>query len=278
MKIIPCKLIAEKVRALILEKGVSIDGECLKIMERALDYETGAARFALDVMLKNAALANESLSPVCQDTGMVVAFIQMGQEVRVSGGFIGDAVNTGVRQAYADGYFRKSVLDPITRQNTSDNTPAVIHYEIVPGEDLKIQILLKGFGSENMSRLFMLSPSDGIDGVENAVLQTVIDAGGNPCPPIMLGVGVGGTMEKAALMSKHALLRPVSEINPDKFLAEMEKRLLEKINATGIGAQGFGGKLTCMGVSIEKFPTHLAGLPVAVTVQCHSVRHGEINF
>lgn len=278
MRIIPCELIAEKVCALILEKGVSIDGECLKIMERALDYETGATRFALDVMLKNAALAKESLSPVCQDTGMVVAFIQIGQEVTVSGGFIGDAVNSGVRKAYADGYFRKSVLDPITRQNTYDNTPAVIHYEIVPGEDLKIQILLKGFGSENMSRLFMLSPSDGIDGVENAVIQTVIDAGGNPCPPIMLGVGVGGTMEKAALMSKHALLRPVSKENPDKVLAEMEKRLIEKLNSTGIGAQGFGGNLTCLGVSIEKFPTHLAGLPVAVTVQCHSVRHGEINF
>ena len=237
-----------------------------------------AAKFALDIMLKNANIARESNSPLCQDTGMAVVFVKVGQEVNIEGGFISDAINEGVRQAYSEGYFRKSVLDPITRQNTLDNTPAVIHYEIVKGEKLKISVLLKGFGSENMSKLFMLTPSDGIDGIKQAVIRSVKEAGGNPCPPIIVGVGIGGTMEKAAIMSKHCLLREISSKNEDGFLDAMEEELKESINKLNIGAQGFGGKNTVFKVFIEKYPTHLAGLPVAVTLQCHASRHGEIVF
>lgn len=275
MKEISCKTITEKLYAIILDKGVNLSPSVLSAMRDALNNETGATRFALDVMIKNAEIAEKTKSPVCQDTGMAVVFVEIGQDVKIVDGFIGDAINDGVRQAYADGYFRKSVLDPITRKNTLDNTPAVIHYSIVKGDGLKISVMLKGFGSENMSRLFMLSPSEGIEGVENAVVKSVQDAGGNPCPPVVVGVGIGGTMEKAALMSKHALLRETDSLNSDPYLADMEKRLYARINELGIGAQGFGGKLTCMGVLIEKYPTHLAGLPVAVTMQCHAVRHGE---
>ena len=270
--------VTERVRELILKIGVSLDKDCVEIMRKASAEEVGAAAFALDIMLKNAVLAEKTASPVCQDTGMAVVFVKIGQEVSLSGGFIGDAINEGVRQAYQDGYFRKSVLDPLTRINTKDNTPAVIHYEIVPGEEFSVEIMLKGFGSENMSRLYMLSPSEGKEGVERAIIRSVTEAGGNPCPPVCVGVGIGGTMEKAALMSKHALMRGVNEFSSDRELADMEKRLLREINATGVGPQGFGGKLTCMQVAIEKYPTHLAGLPVAVTMQCHAVRHGKFTL
>lgn len=278
MKEISCKTIVENLKNVILRCGITLSAPCLDAMREALDYETGATRFALDIMLKNAEIAEKTNSPVCQDTGMAVVFAEIGQDVKITDGFIGDAINEGVRQAYRDGYFRKSVLDPIDRKNTLDNTPGVIHYSLVPGESLKISVMLKGFGSENMSRLFMLSPSEGILGVENAIVRSVEEAGGNPCPPVVVGVGIGGTMEKAALLSKHALLRETDSENPDPYLNEMEKRLLKRINNLGIGAQGFGGKLSCMGVLIEKFPTHLAGLPVAVTMQCHAVRHGEFTL
>ena len=276
MKTISVRTVTEKIREAFLDKGVHICENYLKIMENALEKEESAARFALDVMLKNARVAEKTSSPVCQDTGMAVVFLTIGQDVRFTDGFIGDAVNEGVRQAYKDGYFRKSVLDPLTRKNTLDNTPAVIHYEIVEGEVFRADIMLKGFGSENMSRLYMLSPSEGKDGVERVIAETAINAGGNPCPPVLLGVGIGGTMEKACLMSKKVLMRDGD--NPDEELRDMEKRLTDVINASGTGPQGFGGKLSCLGVKIEKYPTHLAGLPVAVTVQCHAVRHAHFEL
>lgn len=278
MRTISCNDVREALRKVILKCGVELNAPCLKVMQDAVKYESGAARFALEIMLKNADIAKKTDSPLCQDTGMAVIFAEIGQEVAFTDGFIGDALNEGVRLAYADGYFRKSVLDPLTRVNTRDNTPAIIHYEIVPGDGFKAHVMLKGFGSENMSRLFMLSPSDGLSGVENAVVRSVLEAGGNPCPPVVVGVGIGGTMEKAALMSKHALLREIDAENPDPALAELEKKLTSKINESGIGSQGFGGKLTCLGVLIEKYPTHLAGLPVAVTMQCHAVRHGSFTL
>lgn len=274
MREISCREITERLKEVILNKGVALSPACIEAMKKALHEETGAARFALEVMLKNAEIAEKTNSPVCQDTGMAIVFAEIGQDAHIVGGNITDAINEGVRLAYEEGYFRKSVLDPLTRINTKDNTPAVIHYDVVAGDRLKIDVMLKGFGSENMSRLFMLSPSDGQDGVENAIIKSVKEAGGNPCPPVVVGVGIGGTMEKAAIMSKHALLRETDSVNADSYLADMEIRLKDKINALSIGPQGFGGKLTCMGVLIEKYPTHLAGLPVAVTMQCHAVRHG----
>ena len=278
MRTISCKTITEEIKKIILKAGVCLDPDCLKIMEDDLPSESGAAAFALDITLKNARIAVQNGDPVCQDTGMAVVFVTVGQEVSITDGYIGDAINEGVRQAYKEGFFRKSVLDPITRKNTLDNTPAVIHYEIVPGDKLKIDVTLKGFGSENMSRLFMLTPSEGIEGIKNCVIKSVAEAGGNPCPPVVVGVGIGGTMEKAALMSKHAITRSVKSNNPDPSLDELETELTEKINALGIGPQGFGGKLTCLKVLVEKYPTHLAGLPVAVTINCHAVRHGSIEL
>lgn len=278
MRTLSCKLITEEVKKIILKAGVNLDADCLDIMEKALPHESGAAAFALDVTLRNARIAVKNDDPVCQDTGMAVIFISVGQEVLFTDGYIEDALNEGVRQAYNEGYFRKSVLDPIDRTNTGENTPAVIHYSIVPGDKVKIEITLKGFGSENMSRLFMLPPSAGIEGIKESVIKSVAESGGNPCPPVVVGVGIGGTMEKAALMSKHALNRKLYSDNPDAYLNELEKELTDKINALGIGPQGFGGKLTCLKVLIEKYPTHLAGLPVAVTMQCHAVRHGSIEL
>lgn len=279
MKTVLFDEIVKKVKATCLKAGCQMNKDAYDCLSKAYMEETlPATKFALDIMLKNANIARESNSPLCQDTGMAVVFAKVGQEVKIEGGYITDAINEGVRQAYSEGYFRKSVLDPITRQNTLDNTPAVIHYEIVKGEELKISVLLKGFGSENMSRLFMLTPSDGIEGIKQAVIRSVKEAGGNPCPPIIVGVGIGGTMEKAAIMSKHCLLRDIGSKNEDSLLDAMEEELKENINKLNIGAQGFGGKNTVFKVFIEKYPTHLAGLPVAVTLQCHASRHGEIVF
>lgn len=271
--------IVEKVKNLCLKIGCELNVDAFCALKKARDEETvEQTKFALDIMVKNAHIAKETASPLCQDTGMTVVFVEMGQSTVIEGGFIGDAINEGVRRAYKEGYFRKSVLDPITRINTKDNTPAVIHYDIKDNDQLKISVLLKGFGSENMSKVFMLTPSDGEKGIENAIVSSVKDGGGNPCPPVIVGVGIGGTMEKAAIMSKHALLRDIDSVNQDEYLNAMEQRLLDKINKLNIGAQGFGGKNTALKVLIEKYPTHLAGLPVAVTIQCHACRHGEITF
>lgn len=230
-------------------------------------------------ILENAQLAKTCEMPICQDTGMAVFRVEVGQDVHVEGKSLTDAINDGVRAGYGDGYLRKSVVgDPLRRVNTKDNTPAVIHYDIVPGDKLRILFAPKGFGSENMSALKMLKPAQGLDGVIDFVVETADKAGSNPCPPMVVGVGIGGTMEKAAQMAKFALMRPIDTQNPDPFYAELEDTLLEKINKLGIGPQGLGGRTTAIGVNVEVFATHIAGLPVAVNINCHATRHKAVTL
>lgn len=246
---------------------------CQKALARALESETSPnARFALETLLENAQVATEQDLPVCQDTGMAVFFVKLGQDVHIEGGLLQDAIDDGVREGYKTHGYRASVLDPISRVNTKDNTPAIVHLQLTLGDKLEITFLPKGFGSENMSKLFMLKPSDGVEGVKNAVVQAVKDAGANPCPPIVVGVGIGGTAEKAMEIAKEQLLREVGEHSGDPTLSDMEKELLARINALGIGAQGFGGENTALGVHIGKYPTHIAALPVAVNIQCNANR------
>jgi len=245
-------------------------------MENALEKESGIAREILQDMLKNQDIAKTDRLPICQDTGMVMVFLDVGQDMRIVGGDVEDAINAGVRKGYEEGYLRKSVVgDPIRRTNTGDNTPAIIHYQIVPGDRLHITVSPKGFGSENMSRLKMFVPGVGIDGVRDFVMETVKLADSNACPPIIVGVGVGGSFDKSALMAKRALLRPLGQPHPDPYWAGIEAELLERINATGIGPSGLGGKTTAMAVHINTFATHIAGLPVAVNIGCHVNRHEE---
>ncbi len=228
----------------------------------------------LNQLKENLEIAGEDMIPICQDTGMAVVFMEVGQEVKIEGGLLTDAVNEGVRQGYVEGFLRKSVVkDPIIRENTNDNTPAVIHYNIVAGDKIKITVAPKGFGSENMSRVFMLKPADGIEGVKNAILTAVKDAGPNACPPMVVGVGVGGTFEKCALMAKQALTRPVDKRSEIPYVKEVEEELLAKINKTGIGPGGLGGSTTALAVNINTYPTHIAGLPVAINICCHVNRH-----
>lgn len=228
----------------------------------------------LSQLQENLKIAGEDMIPICQDTGMAVVFLKVGQDVHLEGGSIEDAVNEGVRQGYTEGYLRKSVVkDPLIRENTKDNTPAVIHYEIVPGDKVTITVAPKGFGSENMSRVFMLKPADGIEGVKNAVLTAVKDAGPNACPPMVVGVGIGGTFEKCALMAKQALMRPVGSHSDIPYVKEMEEELLSRINGLGIGLGGLGGTTTALAVNVNTYPTHIAGLPVAVNICCHVNRH-----
>ena len=232
------------------------------------------ARGVLDQIVENFCIADEEHVPICQDTGMACIFLEVGQEVHFVGGNLYDAVNEGVRKGYGEGYLRKSVVaDPIRRGNTGDNTPAMIHTDIVPGDRVTITVGPKGFGSENMSAIKMLKPSDGLEGVKKFVLDTVEAAGPNPCPPMVVGVGIGGTFEKAAYLAKKALMRPLDVPNPDPYYAELEGELLEKINALGIGPQGFGGLTTALGLNIEVLPTHIAGMPCAVNIGCHATRH-----
>ena len=248
-------------------------------LEESLKKESSpAARFALSMLAENAATAEREGLALCQDTGMAVFFVRLGQEVHITGGTLSDAVDEGVRLGYAECGWRASVLDPLTRVNTKDNTPAILHVELVAGESLVMDFLPKGFGSENMSRLFMLTPSVGIKGVEDSVLEAVRLAGANPCPPVIVGVGIGGTAEKAMETAKKQLLRPVGEPSPDPDLAALEKRCLERINALGIGAQGFGGDTTALAVHCGKFPTHIASLPVAVNIQCNAMRLGHTEL
>ena len=228
----------------------------------------------LSQLRENLKIADEDMIPICQDTGMAVVFVEMGQEVNITGASLSDAINEGVRKGYTEGYLRKSVVgDPLERVNTGDNTPAVIHYDIVPGDSFKLTVAPKGFGSENMSRVFMLKPAEGIEGVKNAVLTAVNDAGPNACPPMVVGVGIGGTFEKAAIMSKRALLRPAGEHSEIPYVSDLEKELLEKINKSGIGPGGLGGRMTAIAVNILTYPTHIAGLPVAINICCHVNRH-----
>ncbi len=238
------------------------------------DEESPVGRGVLADLLRNAQIAAQQEIPICQDTGMAVFFVEIGSEVYVEGGCLTDAINQGVASGYTDGYLRKSVVaDPLRRKNTEDNTPAVIHYDFVPGDRLKITFAPKGFGSENKSALRMLNPSDGLAGVEEFVVETVRKAGANPCPPMVVGVGIGGTMDMVAKLAKKALTRDIGQRHPDPFYSDLEAKLLKKINLLGIGPQGLGGSTTALGLNIEVYPTHIAGLPVAVNINCHATRH-----
>ncbi len=275
MREIPVQIITEAIKDMCKEANCRLSEDIENAISRGFsEEENELAKSVLSDIMKNANLAQKKEVPICQDTGMAVVFLEIGQEVHFTNGALYDAVNEGVRRGYAEGYLRKSVVkDPVRRGNTGDNTPAVIHAKIVSGDCVKITLSPKGFGSENMSAIKMLKPSDGREGIINFVLETVKSGGSNPCPPIVVGVGIGGTFEKAAQLAKEALLRSVDKENPDEFYAEMERELLEKINKTDIGPAGFGGKTTALGVNIETFPTHIAGMPVAVNISCHVTRH-----
>ena len=267
--------ITDTVKRLCIQANVILPEDVKNcIIKRKSEENWAPAREILDRIEENFELAAAENVPICQDTGVACVFLEIGQEVHIAGGDITQAVNEGVRQGYAEGYLRKSVVrDPLDRVNTGDNTPAMIYYDIVPGDKIKITVAPKGFGSENMSQIKMLRPSDGIEGVKAFVLKAVEEAGPNPCPPIIVGVGIGGTFDKAALLSKKALLRETGTPSADPLYAKLEEELLEKINALGIGPQGFGGKTTALAVAVEHYPTHIAGLPVAVNINCHVARH-----
>ncbi len=274
MREIQASDVTQTVRRLCIEANCRLPADMRACIARCRDEEKWPiARDILDRIIENYEIADRDFAPICQDTGMACVFLEIGQDVHVNGD-LAEAVNEGVRRGYADGYLRKSVVaDPLRRMNTGDNTPAMIYYELVPGDRLKITVAPKGFGSENMSRIAMLRPSDGEDGVKDFVVRCAEEAGPNPCPPIVIGVGIGGTFERAALMAKKALMRPVDVRNDDPFYAAMEAELLERVNALGIGPQGFGGKTTALAVNIIACPTHIAGLPVAVNINCHVTRH-----
>ena len=267
--------ITDTVKRLCIQANVILPEDVKNcIIKRKSEENWAPAREILDRIEENFELAAAENVPICQDTGVACVFLEIGQEVHIAGGDITQAVNEGVRQGYAEGYLRKSVVrDPLDRVNTGDNTPAMIYYDIVPGNKIKITVAPKGFGSENMSQIKRLRPSDGIEGVKAFVLKAVEEAGPNPCPPIIVGVGIGGTFDKAALLAKKALLRETGTPSADPLYAKLEEELLEKINALGIGPQGFGGKTTALAVAVEHYPTHIAGLPVAVNINCHVARH-----
>lgn len=256
-----------------LHAGVNLTSSCRQALKSACAAEDdGAAKFALGELIKNSEVAREKSMPVCQDTGMAVVMLEIGKEVFLTGKPLAEAVNDGVRRAYADGYFRKSVCDPITRRNTADNTPAAIHTELVAGDKVKLTFMPKGFGSENMSALYMLKPAQGVEGIINAIVETVKKAGSRPCPPVYVGVGIGGTFDGCAYLAKKALTRDIGTHSDREDIAAIEDEALRRINALNIGCQGFHGKTTALGVSCEWAPTHIAGLPVAVNIQCHCVR------
>ena len=279
MRSIDSKVIEDTVARLCIEANLRLPPDVINAIERAEKAEPwdGAKRI-LSLLGDNVRIASEKTLPVCQDTGMACVFVELGQNVHIEGDFE-EAVNNGVRRGYGEGYLRKSVVcDPLRRVNTGDNTPALVTVKLTRGDKMRITVMPKGFGSENMSALKMLKPADGVEGVRNFVLDTVEKAGANPCPPIIGGVGIGGSFDKAACLAKHALLRPVNEPNPDEYYAALERELLDKINALGIGPQGFGGKTTALAVLIEAMPTHVAGLPVAVNISCHATRRASASL
>lgn len=279
MRNIDAKVIEDTVARLCIEANLRLPPDVINAIERAEKAEPwdGAKRI-LSLLGDNVRIASEKTLPVCQDTGMACVFVELGQDVHIEGDFE-QAVNNGVRRGYGEGYLRKSVVcDPLRRVNTGDNTPALVTVKLTRGDKMRITVMPKGFGSENMSALKMLKPADGVEGVKNFVLETVEKAGANPCPPIIVGVGIGGSFDKAACLAKHALLRPVDEPNPDEYYAALERELLDKINALGIGPQGFGGKTTALAVLIEAMPTHVAGLPVAVNISCHATRRASASL
>lgn len=279
MKNIDAKVIEDTVARLCIEANLRLPPDVINAIESAEKAEPwdGAKRI-LSLLGDNVRIASEKTLPVCQDTGMACVFVELGQDVHIDGDFE-EAVNNGVRRGYGEGYLRKSVVcDPLRRVNTGDNTPALLTVKLTRGDKMRITVMPKGFGSENMSALKMLKPADGVEGVKNFVLETVEKAGANPCPPIIVGVGIGGSFDKAAYLAKHALLRPVDEPNSDEYYAALERELLDKINALGIGPQGFGGKTTALAVLIEAMPTHVAGLPVAVNISCHATRRASASL
>ena len=267
--------ITNNIKEMCIEANHYLSKDMESAIKSARDIEEAPlGRQILEQLQENMKIAGEDMIPICQDTGMAVIFLEIGQEVHFEGGSLEDSIHEGVRRGYAEGFLRKSVVkDPIYRENTNDNTPAVIHYSIVPGDKVQITVAPKGFGSENMSRVFMLKPADGIEGVINAVLTAVKDAGPNACPPMVVGVGIGGTFEKCALLAKRALTRPVDSRSGIDYVRELEKELLDRINRSGIGPGGLGGSTTALAVNIETYPTHIAGLPVAVNICCHVNRH-----
>ena len=280
MKEINVSKITEVVKNMCIDANYYLTHDVKEKIESAYKQEKWPmAKEILEKILTNIDIAKKEEMPICQDTGMACVFIEIGQDVHIIGGNLKDAINEGIRQGYNEGFLRKSVVkDPLDRINTMDNTPAIIYYDIVEGDKLKIKVAPKGFGSENMSQLKMLKPADGLEGVKDFVLKVVKEAGPNPCAPIVVGVGIGGTFDKAANLAKKALVRPLNEKNNNEFYANLEKELLKDVNELGIGPQGFGGKTTALAVNIETYPTHIAGLPVAVNINCHVTRHAEIEL
>jgi fumarate hydratase subunit alpha len=277
MREIDVDKIIKAVCDLSIQANTDLGEDVLAAFDRALETEVSPiGRDILKRLVENAQIAKKDHIPMCQDTGMAVVYIEIGQEVHVTGGSLKDAIDEGVRQGYQKGYLRKSLCDPVTRKNTGDNTPAMIHYDIVPGQGFKLTVAPKGGGGENMSRVTMLSPSDGMEGVKDFVVQRVKAAGGKPCPPIIVGVGIGGTLEKTALLAKQSLLRQVGSPNPDPNLDALEKLWLDAINRLGIGPQGLGGRTTALAVHINAMACHIASIPVAINIQCHSSRHKEM--
>lgn len=275
MRTIHVNEIIENIKEMCIEANHFLTEDMKTALNLATEEEKAPlGKQILNQLQENLKIAGEDMIPICQDTGMAVIFVEIGQEVAIEGGLLTDAINEGVRRGYTEGFLRKSVVsDPLIRENTKDNTPAVIHYDVVAGDKLKITVAPKGFGSENMSTIFMLKPADGIEGVKNAILTAVKDAGPNACPPMVVGVGIGGTFEKCALMAKKALTRPVDRHSEIPYVKEMEEELLARINKTGIGPGGLGGSTTALAVNINTYPTHIAGLPVAVNICCHVNRH-----
>ena len=277
MREVNVSIITDNIKEMCIEANHFLTDDMKNVFENAVkNEESGLGKQVLGQLEENLKVAGEDMIPICQDTGMAVVFINVGQDVHLTGGDITDAINEGVRRGYVDGYLRKSVVkDPIYRENTKDNTPAVIHFNIVPGDKVDITVAPKGFGSENMSRVFMLKPADGIEGVKEAILTAVKDAGPNACPPMVVGVGIGGTFEKCAYLAKKALTRDLNEESPVEYVRDLEKEMLEKINKLGIGPGGLGGTQTALAINIETYPTHIAGLPVAVNICCHVNRHSH---
>lgn len=275
LKTVKTEIISSTIKEMCIEANHFLSDDMIACMRHAAEQEKSPlGKQILEQLWENLEIAGKDMIPVCQDTGMAVLFVKVGQEVHIEGGSLTDAINKGVHDGYVEGYLRKSVVeDPIERNNTKDNTPAVIHYEIVEGDTVDITLAPKGFGSENMSRVFMLKPADGIEGVKDAILTAVRDAGPNACPPMVVGVGIGGTFEKCALMAKHALTRDPQEQPARSYVRELENEMLDKINGLGIGPGGLGGTVTALAVNIETYPTHIAGLPVAVNICCHVNRH-----
>ncbi len=280
MREISCKDIIKTVKKLCIDSNCFLNSDIYDALNLAKDKETSPfGQEFLSQLIKNADIARDNTMPICQDTGVAVIFIEMGQEVHITEGVLADAINEGVRQGYTEGFLRKSVVsDPLLRKNTNDNTPAIIHYNIVAGDSFKITVAPKGIGSENMSRIYMLKPSDGVEGIKKAVLETVEQAGPNPCPPVIIGIGIGGNFEKCALIAKEALLRKVGEKSPLPHIAELEDELLTEVNKLGIGPQGLGGKTTALAVNINTYPTHIGGMPVAINIGCHVTRHAEAEL